>query len=84
MKTNYFSRTVSSNFFAIFTKAATAATSWAVWLYEYRYAEDLDYMEKLSFAVGRFKPGHAILFQRKLVKEAKDKGFENCNDTSEE
>jgi hypothetical protein len=41
-------------------------------------------MEKLSFAVG-FKPGGlAILFQRKLLKEAKDKGFENCNYTSDE
>jgi hypothetical protein len=42
-------------------------------------------MEKLSFAVG-FEPssGHAILFQRKLLKEAKDEGLENCNCASDE
>jgi ABC-type nitrate/sulfonate/bicarbonate transport system substrate-binding protein len=49
------------------------------------HAEDLDCMEKLSFAVG-FEPssGHAILFQRKLLKEAKDEGLENCNCASDE
>ena len=40
------------------------------WLYE--LAEDADLMEKLAVAVG-FKPGHAIRFQCKLLKEAKDK-----------
>jgi hypothetical protein len=50
------------------------------WLHE--RAEDLDFcVEKLSFAVGLSSLAcHAILFQRrKLLKEAKDKGFESCN-----
>jgi hypothetical protein len=39
-------------------------------------------VEKLPFAVGGFKPSHAILLQCKLLKEAKDKGFKNCNHAS--
>jgi hypothetical protein len=35
----------------------------------YELAENVDYMEKLAFIVG-FKPGHAIRFQCKLLKEA--------------
>jgi hypothetical protein len=46
-------------------------------------AQDLDYVEKLSFAVC-YKPDHAILFQRKPLKEVKDKGCENCNYTCDE
>jgi hypothetical protein len=40
------------------------------WLYE--LAEDVDLMEKLAVTVG-FKPGNAIRFQSKLLKESKEK-----------